>query len=655
METDWIQLRSALVDGNAKDRRQSLLIIKDSVIGSNRQKGALISHDIVPIILKICNETNEYDKTNALVVLGSLAKGTPGQVQLLVNTYNVMPILINEITSENNDRKCVEICLSTMCTIYEQPYAHVDEFFKNGKTLSVFLSLAAPESSLKTQICVTSILVALCQSYEDQILLLHAGTIHLLARMICFNNKHIQIPALRCLSSMCYSNRQVADNVCVTSFMGRSLPDILNSLMSRLFTPEIQITAARCLTYIYRSGTLLSTDNRILHKTLPSLARLCSDNFNQSIRGESADILAYLIEVDSELQRTAAISNHLLKSLSQLLQISDSIIKNAALRCFASLGANDETIRKRIMDCTGLIDSIIDGVNDDNDEVKLAAVKCLHSLSRSVQQLRTTFQDHNVWKPLLDIISNQTSIEYLIATSSTICNLVLEFSPSKEPLVNSGIIEKFCQFTKHSEPEIRVNGLWGLMNASYQADERLKMEIINTIGMRRLLELISDTDSTVVLKTLGLIRNLMSSSYYIDFIMEANSVEVLDAIIMLLDSNHLPDIKEQVLCIVGNIAAEAGNIEYIINDERIMTHLDKYLFHSEQKLQEGALFVVHNIVYRRDIWKSGNYSRLAELDVIKNIKELYRKASGNKISYEDYVLRTIMEIVSHCKIFCPEQ
>lgn len=33
--------------------------------------------------------------------------------------------------------------------------------------------------------------------------------------------------------------------------------------------------------------------------------------------------------------------------------------------------------------------------------------RCLHSLSRSVQQLRTSFQDHAVWKPLMKVRTPQ--------------------------------------------------------------------------------------------------------------------------------------------------------------------------------------------------------------------------------------------------------
>lgn len=68
------------------------------------------------------------------------------------------------------------------------------------------------------------------------------------------------------------------------------------------------------------------------------------------------------------------------------------------------MGANDEDIRKRIIDTKCLMDSIVDGLGDENKEIRLAAVRCLHSLSRSVQQLRTTFQDHSVWRPLMTLL-----------------------------------------------------------------------------------------------------------------------------------------------------------------------------------------------------------------------------------------------------------
>ena len=80
-------------------------------------------------------------------------------------------------------------------------------------------------------------------------------------------------------------------------------------------------------------------------------------------------------------------------------------MRQAAFRAFASLGANDEDIRKRIIETENLMEQVVTGLQDPGGlKVRLAAVRCLHSLSRSVQQLRTTFQDHAVWRPLMQLL-----------------------------------------------------------------------------------------------------------------------------------------------------------------------------------------------------------------------------------------------------------
>jgi HEAT repeat. len=64
-------------------------------------------------------------------------------------------------------------------------------------------------------------------------------------------------------------------------------------------------------------------------------------------------------------------------------------------QAFASLGANDEDIRKKIIETENLMGAVVAGLQDQEPKVRLSAIRCLHSLSRSVQQLRTTFQVFN--------------------------------------------------------------------------------------------------------------------------------------------------------------------------------------------------------------------------------------------------------------------
>lgn len=46
---------------------------------------------------------------------------------------------------------------------------------------------------------------------------------------------------------------------------------------------------------------------------------------------------------------------------------------------------------------------------------------------------------------------------------------------------------------------------------------------------------------------------------------------------MVLDSPHTPEVKEQALCIVGNIAGGAGVTDYVMDDERILRKLLDYM------------------------------------------------------------------------------
>lgn len=79
--------------------------------------------------------------------------------------------------------------------------------------------------------------------------------------------------------------------------------------------------------------------------------------------------------------------------------------------------------------------------------------------------------------------------EVLVMASSTLCNLLLEFSPSKEvhtmnlnkknwvynlniesfcfcfvqPILESGVIELLCSLTQSDSLALKVNGIWALM------------------------------------------------------------------------------------------------------------------------------------------------------------------------------------------------
>lgn len=46
---------------------------------------------------------------------------------------------------------------------------------------------------------------------------------------------------------------------------------------------------------------------------------------------------------------------------------------------------------------------------------------------------------------------------------------------------------------------------------AFQADQKVKVEIVRSLGTEQLFRLLSDPDSNVLMKTLGLLRNLLST------------------------------------------------------------------------------------------------------------------------------------------------
>ena len=306
-------------------------------------------------------------------------------------------------------------------------------------------------------------------------------------------------------------------------------------------------------------------------------------------------------------------------------------MKKAAFRVFAALAANDEDIRKRIIETENLMECLVssldcgEGPSPHHAQAKLqmAAVQTLHSLSRSVQLLRTTFQDHPVWKPLMKILgSPASSCDFLVVASSTLCNLLLEFSPSKEPILESGAIDLLCSLTHKYEPALVLNGVWGLMNMAFQSDQRIKVQIITTLGSDQIFRLLADQDIQVVMKTLGLLRNLLSNKSQIDHVMNLYGKQIMQAVVFILEGDKVADVKEQALCILANIGDGDTAKTFIMSNEDVLKKITNYMIHTNPKLQMAAVVCVHNLSYAEETGAGERQVKLRDIGVYGILQQL---------------------------------
>ncbi|XP_039455968.1 armadillo repeat-containing protein 8 isoform X4 [Oreochromis aureus] len=603
-----------LFDPDPQKVLQGVIDMKNAVIGNNKQKANLIVLGAVPRLLYLLQQSSSSMelRTECAVVLGSLAMGTENNIKSLVDCH-IIPALLQGLLS--SDLIFIEACLRCLRTVFISPVTPVQLLYTDPTVIPHLMSLLS--NSLRTQEYITQIFSHCCKTPEHQTILFNHGAIQNIAPLLISPSYKVRMQALKCFSVLAYENTQVSMTLVNVLVDGELLTQVFVKMMQRDQPIEMQLTAAKCLTYMCRASAIRTDDSCIVLKTLPCLVRMCSKEHLLEERVEGAETLAYLMEPDVELQRIASTTDHLVAMLADYFKYPSSVsaitdikrldhdlkhaheLRQAAFKLYASLGSNDEDIRKKITETENMMDRIVSGLSESSIKVRLAAVRCLHSLSRSVQQLRTSFHDHAVWKPLMKLLQNAPD-EVLVMASSTLCNLLLEFSPSKEPILESGVIELLCSLTQSDSPALRVNGIWALMNMAFQADQKVKVEIVRCLGTEQLFRLLSDPDTNVLMKTLGLLRNLLSTRPHIDQIMSSHGKQIMQAVTLILEAEHSIEVKEQTLCILANIADGNTAKDLIMTNDDMLQKIKYYMGHSNVKLQLAATFCVSNLIWNEE-------------------------------------------------------
>uniref|UniRef100_A0A8C1VKX7 Armadillo repeat-containing protein 8 n=1 Tax=Cyprinus carpio TaxID=7962 RepID=A0A8C1VKX7_CYPCA len=598
-----------LFDPDPQNVLQGVIDMKNAVIGNNKQKANLIVLGAVPRLLYLLQQSSSSLelRTECAVVLGSLAMGTENNIKSLVDCH-IIPALLQGLLC--SDLIFIEACLRCLRTIFISPVTPVQLLYTDPTVIPHIMSLLS--RSQHTQEYITQIFAHCCK-------VAHA--------------------TLVIMFFLAYENAQVSMTLVNVLVDGEQLSQVFARMMQRDKPIEMQLTAAKCLTYMCRAGAIRTDDNCIILKTLPCLVRMCSKERLLEERVEGAETLAFLMEPDIELQRIASVTDHLVSMLADYFKYPSSVsaitdikrldhdlkhaheLRQAAFKLYASLGSNDEDIRKKITETENMMDRIVSGLSESSIKVRLAAVRCLHSLSRSVQQLRTSFHDHAVWKPLMKLLQNAPD-EVLVMASSTLCNLLLEFSPSKEPILESGVIELLCSLTQSDSPALRVNGIWALMNMAFQADQKVKVEIVRALGTEQLFILLSDPDTNVLMKTLGLLRNLLSTRPHIDQIMSSHGKQIMQAVTLILEGEHSIEVKEQTLCILANIADGNTAKELIMTNDDMLQKIKYYMGHSNVKLQLAATFCISNLIWNEEDGSQERQDKLREMGFVDILHKL---------------------------------
>ncbi|XP_006511576.1 armadillo repeat-containing protein 8 isoform X3 [Mastomys coucha] len=577
-----------LFDPDPQKVLQGVIDMKNAVIGNNKQKANLIVLGAVPRLLYLLQqETSSTElKTECAVVLGSLAMGTENNVKSLLDCH-IIPALLQGLLSP--DLKFIEACLRCLRTIFTSPVTPEELLYTDATVIPHLMALLSRSRYTQEYIC--QIFSHCCKGPDHQTILFNHGAVQNIAHLLTSPSYKVRMQALKCFSVLAFENPQVSMTLVNVLVDGELLPQIFVKMLQRDKPIEMQLTSAKCLTYMCRAGAIRTDDSCIVLKTLPCLVRMCSKERLLEERVEGAETLAYLIEPDVELQRIASITDHLIAMLADYFKYPSSVsaitdikrldhdlkhaheLRQAAFKLYASLGANDEDIRKKVL-------------QNAPDEI-------------------------------------------LVVASSMLCNLLLEFSPSKEPILESGAVELLCGLTQSENPALRVNGIWALMNMAFQAEQKIKADILRSLSTEQLFRLLSDSDMNVLMKTLGLLRNLLSTRPHIDKIMSTHGKQIMQAVTLILEGEHSIEVKEQTLCILANIADGTTAKELIMTNDDILQKIKYYMGHSHVKLQLAAMFCISNLIWNEEEGSQERQDKLRDMGIVDILHKLSQSADSN--------------------------
>ncbi|XP_038937475.1 armadillo repeat-containing protein 8 isoform X9 [Rattus norvegicus] len=466
--------------------------MKNAVIGNNKQKANLIVLGAVPRLLYLLQQeaSSTELKTECAVVLGSLAMGTENNVKSLLDCH-IIPALLQGLLSP--DLKFIEACLRCLRTIFTSPVTPEELLYTDATVIPHLMALLSRSRYTQEYIC--QIFSHCCKGPDHQTILFNHGAVQNIAHLLTSPSYKVRMQALKCFSVLAFENPQVSMTLVNVLVDGELLPQIFVKMLQRDKPIEMQLTSAKCLTYMCRAGAIRTDDSCIVLKL-----------------------------------------DHDLKHAHELRQ--------AAFKLYASLGANDEDIRKK-------------------------------------------------------------------------------------PILESGAVELLCGLTQSENPALRVNGIWALMNMAFQAEQKIKADILRSLSTEQLFRLLSDSDMNVLMKTLGLLRNLLSTRPHIDKIMSTHGKQIMQAVTLILEGEHSMEVKEQTLCILANIADGTTAKELIMTNDDILQKIKYYMGHSHVKLQLAAMFCISNLIWNEEEGSQERQDKLRDMGIVDILHKLSQSTDSN--------------------------
>jgi len=200
---------------------------------------------------------------------------------------------------------------------------------------------------------------------------------------------------------------------------------------------------------------------------------------------------------------------------------ASSRLREATLIALASLTLHLDSIRRDLLLMSpSYLDLVMQALDDSCVGVRYAACQCARALSRSVEVLRTSAIDSGLGMKLWLMLKAEKDRRVQMVLLMCMANLVLDFSPVRETLLDQGVITRIVELVDTGDKAVKRNAVWAISNTLYNCHPQVHRLVLNQLGMERFYSVLTHADAKVKEQAITLLRNTTTCEDNCAFVVE---------------------------------------------------------------------------------------------------------------------------------------
>eukprot|EP00824_Muranothrix_gubernata_P022509 TRINITY_DN5463_c0_g1_i3.p1 TRINITY_DN5463_c0_g1~~TRINITY_DN5463_c0_g1_i3.p1 ORF type:complete len:497 (-),score=103.92 TRINITY_DN5463_c0_g1_i3:745-2235(-) len=447
------------------------------------------------------------------------------------------------------------------------------------------------------------VLARCCATLEQQTQLASYDVVEVLQGLLMSPTPRNSEAALDVLAALSFHNSSLAKQIA-------SCVDVLPRMMTLVQAKRVrsQLLAVECLTNLYREGAPVTKDDVMTH-VFPAIVKLLEET--GEIQENVPLVLARLVAGDEDLQKAACDVNCIAK-LSTFLIAPQGVapkLKENVLLCLAALASRREEGRMKIVEGK-VLGEISEALGDTSPGVRAAACLVARSLSRSVKTIRTSLVDSGFAPGLMGLLRDK-DIQVREEACATLCNIVLDFCPLKEALVECGIVRELVSLVHAVEDPLRLHSIWALKNLLYQSTLLVRDRVMSELTWSDLLCLLEDVNTDVREQALAVVRNLAVGKFTdIERVLRGGGDHLFRVLEGMFQHGTPDRCMIQALYVVCNIATGSELQKRRIIGSDLLPCVLKATAHHNPAIRVAAVWCVINLAWERDVGATERVERM---------------------------------------------